>query len=94
MSSGRTPVARGIGAHKGTTGPGNEKPERDLEATLSDDLLYGADAIAEFMFGDRNRRRQIYHLVQNGRLPVFKLGATLCARRSTLIAWIEAQEGQ
>jgi hypothetical protein len=66
------------------------KPER----SLSDDLLRGADAIAEFMFGDRKRRRQVYHLVQRGELPVFRLGATLCARRSTLVAWIEAQEGQ
>lgn len=64
------------------------KPER----SLSDDLLRGAGAIAEFMFGDRRKRRQVYHLAQAGQLPVFKLGATLCARRSTLVAWIEAQE--
>ena len=63
-----------------------------LERSLSDDLLRGADTIAEFMFGDRRKRRQVYHLAQTGQLPVFKLGATLCARRSTLVAWIEAQE--
>ena len=59
---------------------------------LSDDLLLGAGAIAEFMFGDNRKRRQVYHLAQTNKLPVFKLGATICARRSTLVAWIEAQE--
>ncbi len=63
-----------------------------LARSLSDDLLCGADAIAEFMFGDRRKRRQVYHLAQTGQLPVFKLGATLCARRSTIVEWIEAQE--
>ena len=59
---------------------------------LSDDLLTGAGKIAEFIFGTATKRRQVYHLAECGGLPVFKLGATLCARRSTLIAWIEAQE--
>ncbi len=63
-------------------------------ATIADDLLRGADAIALFMFGDRKMRRQVYHLAQAGQLPVFRLGAILCARRSTLLAWIEAQEAR
>lgn len=60
--------------------------------SLSDDILRGAEAIAEFMLGDPKKRRQVYHLAQMKRLPVFRLGSTLCARRSTLIAWIEDQE--
>jgi hypothetical protein len=76
-----------------TPGAGNAAGQVCLERkTIADDLLRGASAIAEFMFGDRRKRRQVYHLAQTGQLPVFKLGATLCARRSTLIAWIEAQE--
>ena len=59
---------------------------------LSDDLLKGAKEIAEFLLGDSKQRRQIYHLAQHGRLPVFKIGATICARRSTLLTWIEEQE--
>ena len=59
---------------------------------LADDLLGGAEAIAEFIYGHGPHRRKIYHLVQTKRLPVFHLGSTLCARRSTLIAWIEEQE--
>ena len=75
-----------------TVGVGTDMSLEDVK--LSRDLLQGAAAIAEFMFGDRNKRRQVYHLAQNTSLPVFKLGATLCARRSTLLAWIEAQEGK
>ena len=53
------------------------------------DLLTGADAIAAFV-GVKPRR--IYHLAETKRLPVFRLGATLCARRSTLVKWIESME--
>lgn len=53
------------------------------------DLLAGADAIAAFM-GIKPRR--VYHLAETQRLPVFRLGATLCARRSTLVRWIEEME--
>lgn len=53
------------------------------------DLLCGADNIAAFL-GIKVRR--VYHLVENNVLPVFRMGATLCARRSTLIHWIEEKE--
>jgi len=53
------------------------------------DLLSGADSIAAFM-GIKSRR--VYHLAETQRLPVFRLGSTLCARRSTLIRWIEEME--
>lgn len=59
---------------------------------LSTDLLRGADKIAEFMFGDTKLRRQVYHLSERKNLPVFRLGSTICARKSTLLAWIAEQE--
>lgn len=59
---------------------------------LAGDMLRGADAIAEFLLGDPKKRRQVYHLAEKGNLPVFRLGQTLCARRSTLLAWIAEQE--
>ena len=62
------------------------------DAAIHGDLLRGADAIAEFVFGDRRERRRVYHLKDRGHLPVFQMGATVCARKTTLIAWIEAQE--
>lgn len=62
------------------------------EPCLSDDLLRGADKIAEFIFGDKSKTRAIYHIASTSRLPHFKLGAVLCARKSQLIAWIADQE--
>ena len=62
--------------------------------SLANDLLLGADKIAEFLFGDPAKRRKVYHLSEKTCLPVFRLGSVLCARKSTLVAWIEKQEGQ
>lgn len=60
--------------------------------SLAGDILYGADAIAEFMYGSRDCRRAVYNLVQNKRVPHFRIGATVCARKSVLLAWIAQQE--
>ena len=61
---------------------------------LADDLLHGADEIAEFIFGKRGSRRKVYYLSECARLPVFRLGTMLCARRSVLMGWIEGQESR
>lgn len=63
-------------------------------ARLAGDLLRGADTIAEYLFGSRADRRKVYHLAETSRLPVFRLGSVLCARRSVLLAWIAAQEAR
>lgn len=69
---------------------------RAPEAGLGDDLLRGADAIAEFLFGDRRERRKVYYLTGEARvqLPHFRLGTIICARKSTLVRWIEASEAR
>jgi hypothetical protein len=59
---------------------------------FADDLLRGADEIAGFLLGDREERRAVYHLWATSKLPMFKLGSTLCARKSVLIKFIEDQE--
>jgi hypothetical protein len=59
---------------------------------LANDLLRGADEIADFLFGEPGQRRKVYHLAETSRLPVFRLGTRLCARRSVLMAWIASQE--
>ena len=58
------------------------------------DMLRGAEEIAEFLYGDAEQRRKIYHLVATSHLPVFKLGSMICARRSVLLKWVETQEGR
>ena len=64
---------------------------------LSDKLeqpLCGADAIAEFIFGDRKSRRKVYYLAECSRIPIYRLGATLCLRPSVYRKWIETQEAK
>ena len=61
---------------------------------LADDLLHGADEIATFIFGERGSRRKVYYLAECARLPVFRLGTMLCARRSVLMSWIAGQENK
>jgi excisionase family DNA binding protein len=56
---------------------------------LSADILQGADAIAAWT---GFKRRTIYHAVTKGSLPTFRVGETICARKSTLTKWIETQE--
>jgi hypothetical protein len=63
----------------------------DHDEELAKDLLRGAQEIARFLFGDSTQRRKVYHLV-NSKLPVFKLGSMLCARKSVLLKWIRDQE--
>jgi hypothetical protein len=62
------------------------------DPNFSKDLLRGADAIAGFLFGDEKQRRKVYHLTATSNLPVFKLGSMICARKSTLLAWIKERE--
>jgi hypothetical protein len=68
------------------------QPAQIPEVNLSGDLLKGADAIAEYLYGDAGQRRKVYHLAETSRLPIFRLGSVLCARRSILIKWIAEQE--
>lgn len=64
------------------------------EPCLADDLLRGAEDIAEFIFGDRRQRRKIYHIVETSNLPTFRLGGILCGRKSVLMRWIAQQESK
>lgn len=63
--------------------------------TLAGDLLRGADEIAEFVFGSAKHRRKIYYYATDAklRMPVFRIGNIICARKSTLLEWIRLQEG-
>ena len=64
-------------------------------------ILYGADELGAYLFPNvspRVRRRRVYHLVSEvpeaERLPVFRMGGTICGRPPTLLAWIAAREGR
>ena len=64
------------------------------EVGLGSDLLEGAHAISKYFFGDERHRRKVYHLVSRNGIPTFKMGATLCARKSKILKWIEEQESR
>jgi hypothetical protein len=59
---------------------------------LADDLLEGAEEIADYVYGNPESRRKIYHLVETSRFPFFRLGTVLCARKSKIEEWIGEQE--
>lgn len=55
----------------------------------SPDLLTGVAAIAAHLGWTE---RQVKHQASTGEIPTFKVGAFVCARRSTLAKHFEAQE--
>ena len=64
----------------------------DTTESQGPDLLYGCPRIAQYLGLTED---QIYHLARMKRLPTFKWGGKLCARRSTLaaaIAHLEAEQ--
>jgi hypothetical protein len=71
--------------------PGTSATEQST-VSLAGDILHGAEGIAQFLYGDAKLRRKVYNLVEAARLPHFRLGAVICARKSVLLSWIEAQE--
>jgi hypothetical protein len=65
-----------------------------VDDELSEDLMTGAAKIAKFLYGDAStkNRRKVYHLAAAKALPIFKIGAELHARKSTLRRAIEQRE--
>lgn len=63
-----------------------------MDKDLKDDLIVGATALAEYIFGDPKQRRRIYYLAEIGALPLFNIGASLAGRKSTLAHHIEKKE--
>lgn len=66
----------------------------ETDAALANDILRGAPAIAEELFGSAEDRWKVYNLVKHNRLPIFRMGSVVCARRSSLRDWIAEQERQ
>jgi hypothetical protein len=84
-SASRQPLALG----------GNMQPNKapvDSPTTLGNDILEGADNIAAFLFGSKDLRRKVYYLSERCKLPIFRFGSMLCARKSTLMEFIVGQE--
>ena len=56
--------------------------------------LHGAEAIAQYIFGDRKARRRVYYLAECSKLPIYGFCATLYLRPSAYRLWIETQEAR
>ena len=48
---------------------------------LADDILIGVTAISRYV---GKTERAVYHLIYNGQMPCFKIGAKIHARKSQL----------
>lgn len=74
-------------------------PEGANNTGLSDDpVIVGAENISVVIYGETEGRREgnirrIYHAISKKELPTFRLGGRVHARKSTILAWIAAQEG-
>ena len=55
------------------------------------DLLYGVPAIATYL---GLTDKQVRHRAEAGDIPTFKIGGTVCARRSSLSAWLAQLEAR
>ncbi|RRD21603.1 DNA-binding protein [Brucellaceae bacterium VT-16-1752] len=60
--------------------------EQEKEAA---DLLYGVDPIAEFLGISTKQAR---HRIREGRIPIFRIGGTICSRKTTLTRWLADME--
>lgn len=60
---------------------------KDGEMELADDILIGVAAISRYV---GKTERAVYHMVYNGHLPHFKIGARIHARKSQLDAAFRA----
>jgi hypothetical protein len=56
------------------------------------DLLEGAPAIAEYVYGNKDRARSIYPPKIRKKLGLFLLNGQLCGRRQTIEQRIAAEE--
>jgi excisionase family DNA binding protein len=59
--------------------------------TLTSDLLHGTAEIAEFL---NIKRRTAEYWIEQKRLPIIRMGRTICARRASLIAALQQLEEQ
>ena len=64
----------------------SNETQGDDETVFSQQLLRGADEIAEYVFGHRKFRRRIYYLAEKTNFPCFRIGSRICALKSVLRA--------
>lgn len=69
--------------------PSGEILPDDSKGSINDDILHGADQIGAHL---NVSPRRCFHLLENGFIPAFKLGARWAARRSRLDRYMAEME--
>lgn len=87
-ASGREKPHKTANRQRRTAAPLRNSLRKELRMS-EPDLLYGVDAIAKHL---GLTVRQVKHRHENGELPTFKQGRTVCARRSALARYFAEQE--
>jgi excisionase family DNA binding protein len=67
------------------------RKEPPMSETAEPKLLWGADAIAEYL---GIPRRAVYHLIHEERIPIKKVGRTVTARPDRLLAALDISDGR
>ena len=57
------------------------------------DLIFGAEAIALYIYGDVAKAPTIYKLRTHSNVPVFRFGGRLCLSVSRYQQWLDTQSG-
>jgi hypothetical protein len=65
------------------------KSGKAMTDTPQPEVLHGARAIADFLGVSE---KAVYHMAERKRIPTFKLGKTLCARRSSILTAMDKLE--
>jgi hypothetical protein len=62
------------------------------------DRLFGASAIAAYLYGDASKAKKVYNLHRRVRepyrFPIYRLAGELVAKRSEIEAWFAEQRGE
>jgi hypothetical protein len=69
----------------------------DNDDTFADDLLRGAPAIAEYVYGSKKKQRRVYQDAETGAYPIFYMGKMLCSFKSEIKSTMRkriAQQGR
>lgn len=71
-----------------TSKPSKQQPVAMApDGALAGDLIWHVGNIGKFL---GRTPRQVYHMIEKQRLPVCRVGRTICARKSELAAFLSA----
>lgn len=55
-------------------------------------IIRGGAEIAKLLYNDKSKKYVVYELARQGKIPTFKIGASLCMRLDRFLEWSKEQE--